>query len=261
VWPPIASHFLQTAGWRTTYLGIGAFSVTSMAALALLLRGRPPTFAPAVTMGKLARRASDRPFGMSANQATVLLCVAGLACCVAMSMPLVHIVALCGDLGLNSARGAEMLSLMLGLGIASRLVSGLIVDRIGGLWTLLIGSTLQCIALILFVPANSLYTLYAVSALFGLFQGGIVPSYAIVIREYFSMKEAGTRVGTVLMFTMFGMALGGWMSGKIHDLTASYDAAFWHGIAWNVVNIAIVLFLMRRVALQQVAFGRHQPIT
>ena len=261
VWPPIASHFLHTAGWRTTYLGIGAFSVTSMAALALLLRGRPPTFAPAVTMGKLARRASDRPFGMSANQATVLLCVAGLACCVAMSMPLVHIVALCGDLGLNSARGAEMLSLMLGLGIASRLVSGLIVDRIGGLWTLLIGSTLQCIALILFVPANSLYTLYAVSALFGLFQGGIVPSYAIVIREYFSMKEAGTRVGTVLMFTMFGMALGGWMSGKIHDLTASYDAAFWHGIAWNVVNIAIVLFLMRRVALQQVAFGRHQPIT
>jgi MFS family permease len=260
LWPQVASHLVQASGWRSAYLGIGVFSVVSMAALALLLRGRPPTFAPAITMGKLARRASDRPFGMSATQATALLCAAGLACCVAMAMPLVHIVALCGDLGIGSARGAEMLSLMLGLGIVSRIVSGLVVDRIGGLWTLLIGSTLQCLALVLFVPANGLYMLYAVSALFGLFQGGIVPSYAIIVREYFSAKEAGTRVGTVLMFTLFGMALGGWMSGKIYDLTASYDAAFLHGIAWNVVNIGIVLFLMRRVALQQVALGKYQPI-
>ena len=261
IWPPVTSHFVQASGWRTTYLGIGVFCAVTMTALALLLRGRPPTFAPAITMGKLARRASDRPFGMSATQATILLCVAGLACCVAMAMPLVHIVALCGDLGISSARGAQMLSLMLGLGIASRIVSGVLVDRIGGLWTLLIGSTLQCIALVLFVPANSVYALYIVAALFGLFQGGIVPSYAIVVREYFSAKEAGARVGTVLMFTLFGMALGGWMSGKIHDLTASYDAAFVHGIAWNVVNIAIVLFLIRRVALQQVALGKYQPIT
>ena len=261
LWPPVASHFVQTSGWRATYLGIGVFCAVTMAALALFLRGRPPTFAPAITMGKLARRASDRPFGMSATQATVLLCIAGLACCVAMAMPLVHIVALCADLGISSTRGAQMLSLMLALGIASRIVSGMLVDRIGGLWTLLIGSTLQCIALLLFVPANSVYALYAVAALFGLFQGGIVPSYAIVVREYFSAKEAGTRVGTVLMSTLFGMALGGWMSGKIHDLTASYDAAFLHGIAWNVVNIAIVLFLIRRVALQQVALGKYQPIT
>jgi MFS family permease len=261
LWPPVALHFVELSGWRSTYLGIGVFCAATMAALALLLRGRPPTFAPAITMGRLARRASDRPFGMSATQATILLCCAGLACCVAMAMPLVHIVALCGDLGIASARGAEMLSLMLGLGIASRIVSGLLVDRIGGLWTLLIGSTLQCIALVLFVPANSVYALYAVAALFGLFQGGIVPSYAIVVREYFSAKEAGARVGTVLMFTLFGMALGGWMSGRIHDLTASYDAAFWHAIAWNVVNIAIVLFLIRRVALQQVALGKYQPIT
>ncbi len=176
-------------------------------------------------------------------------------------MPLVHIVALCGDLGFGPARGAQMLALMLGLGIVSRLISGAIVDRIGGLWTLLIGSTLQCVALVLFLPSDGLWSLYVVSALFGLFQGGIVPSYAIVIREYFSPKEAGARVGTVLMFTLFGMALGGWMSGKIFDLTGSYDAAFVHGIAWNVLNIAIVLFLMRRVALQNVAFGRHEPVT
>ena len=261
VWPPIVSHFMQSAGWRVTYLGIGVFCTLSMTALALFMRGRPPTFTPAIATGALARRSSNRPFGLTPAQATGLLCVAGLSCCVAMSMPLVHIVALCGDLGFGPARGAQMLALMLGLGIVSRLISGAIVDRIGGLWTLLIGSTLQCVALILFLPSDGLWSLYVVSALFGLFQGGIVPSYAIVIREYFSPKEAGARVGTVLMFTLFGMALGGWMSGKIFDLTGSYDAAFVHGIAWNVLNIAIVLFLMRRVALQNVAFGRHEPVT
>jgi len=260
VWPPIVSHFLQTDGWRATYLGIGVFSVVSMTVLALVMRGRPPAIVVSSAVGKFARRSSDRPFGLSPGRAQALLCVAGISCCVAMSMPLVHIVALCGDLGFPAARGAEMLTLMLGFGIVSRLVSGAIVDRIGGLWTLLIGSSLQCLALVMFLPADGLWSLYVVSAIFGLFQGGIVPSYAIVIREYFSPKEAGARVGTVLMFTLLGMALGGWMSGKLFDLTGSYDAAFVNGILWSVLNIAIVVYLMRRVALQNVAFGRHQPI-
>jgi MFS family permease len=247
VWPPIVSYFMQSAGWRATYLGIGVFSVISMTALALFMRGRPPDFVVSSAAGASATTSSDRPFGLSPGRAEALLCVAGLACCVAMSMPLVHIVALSGDLGFGPARGAQMLALMLGFGIVSRLVSGAIVDRVGGLWTLLIGSSLQCLALVLFLPADGLWSLYVVSALFGLFQGGIVPSYAIVIREYFSPKEAGARVGTVLMFTLLGMALGGWMSGKIFDLTGSYDAAFVNGIAWNVLNIAIVVYLMRRV--------------
>ena len=260
VWPPIVSHFSQTDGWRATYLGIGVFSFVSMTVLALIMRGRPPAIVASAAIGKLARRSSERPFGLSPGRAQALLCVAGISCCVAMSMPLVHIVALCGDLGFPAARGAEMLTLMLGFGIVSRLVSGALVDRIGGLWTLLIGSSLQCLALAMFLPADGLWSLYLVSALFGLFQGGIVPSYAIVIREYFSPKEAGARVGTVLMFTMLGMALGGWMSGKLFDLTGSYDAAFVNGILWSMLNIAIVVFLMRRVALQNVAFGKHQPI-
>jgi MFS family permease len=178
-----------------------------------------------------------------------LLCVAGVACCVAMAMPQVHIVAYCGDLGYGPARGAQMLSLMLGFGVVSRLVSGLISDRIGGLRTLLLGSTLQGMALIMFLPFDGLASLYVVSALFGLFQGGIVPSYALIVREYFLPGEAGQRVGTVLMATMFGMALGGWMSGAIFDWTGSYDAAFIHGIAWNALNVSIALYLLRRSRL------------
>ena len=161
-------------------------------------------------------------------------------------MPQVHIIAYCGDLGFAAARGAEMLSVMLGFGIVSRLVSGLVCDRIGGLRTLLLGSGLQGVALLLFLPFDSLASLYVVSALFGLFQGGIVPSYAIIVREYFPSKEAGARVGTVLMCTLLGMALGGWMTGVIFDLTGSYRTAFLNGIGWNLLNLAIAFFLLRR---------------
>jgi MFS family permease len=176
-----------------------------------------------------------------------VLVIAGLSCCVAMSMPQVHIVAYCGYLGYGAARGAEMLSLMLACGIVSRLISGAICDRIGGLRTLLLGSVLQGLALLLFLPFNGLTSLYVISALFGLFQGGIVPSYAIIVREYFPPAEAGARVGTVLMCTLLGMALGGWMSGKVFDLTGSYQAAFINGIGWNLLNLGIVLMLMWRV--------------
>jgi len=189
---------------------------------------------------------SSRPLGFSPSTLQVLLCIAGVACCVAMSMPQVHIVAYCNDLGYGAARGAQMLSLMLGFGIVSRLASGLICDRIGGLRTLLLGSVLQTIALVMFLPFDGLVSLYLVSALFGLFQGGIVPSYAIIVRELYSPREAGTRVGAVLTATMFGMALGGWMSGAIFDFTGSYDAAFLNGIAWNLLNVGIVLLLMYR---------------
>jgi MFS family permease len=188
-----------------------------------------------------------RPFGFSMGTAQGLLCVAGVACCVAMAMPQVHIVAYCGDLGYGAARGAQMLSLMLGFGVVSRLVSGAICDRIGGLRTLLLGGVLQCVALLLFLPFDGLVPLYVISALFGLFQGGLVPSYAIIVREHFPPAEEGARVGTVLMFTLFGMALGGWMSGKIFDLTGSYHAAFLNGIGWNLLNVSIAALLTFRV--------------
>jgi MFS family permease len=149
-------------------------------------------------------------------------------------------------------------------GIVSRLVSGAICDRIGGLRTLLLGSVLQGLALLLFLPFDGLVSLYIISALFGLFQGGIVPSYAIIVREHFPAAEAGARVGTVLMATLFGMALGGWMSGKVFDLTGAYHAAFINGIGWNLLNLTIVLFLLARVRARGAApvleaDGRSRP--
>ena len=257
IWSPIVQHFTETVGWRQTYIGMGIFCICSMLPLAfMVLRKRPPLHAPphpaepealsAETIKHAVHAESARPLGFSPAALQALLCVAGVACCVAMSMPQVHIVAYCGDLGYGFARGAEMLSLMLGAGIVSRLVSGWISDHIGGLRTLLLGSVLQGIALLAFLFTDGVTSLYVVSAMFGLFQGGIVPSYALIVREYFTPREAGARVGTILMATLGGMALGGWMSGAIFDLTGSYRAAFLNGTAWNLLNVSIVLWLIYR---------------
>jgi len=165
-----------------------------------------------------------------------------------MSMPQVHIVAYCGDLGYGFTRGTEMLSLMLGLGIVSRVGSGFIADRLGGLPTLLIGSIGQMLALLLYLGSSALYPLYAISALFGLVQGGIIPCYAIIIREYMPAREAGMRFGIVIMATLFGMAFGGWISGVIFDVTGSYRAAFANGALWNLLNACIAVALLSRSA-------------
>ena len=258
VWPPVVQYFIDSVGWRQTYVGIGLFCVVSMVPLALALRRRPPPApvpapVPAATPvlaggAQSGPRTLSRPLGLPPNLLLGLLCVAGVSCCVAMSMPQVHIVAYCGDLGFGAARGAEMLSVMLALGVVSRLVSGWISDRIGGLRTLLLGSLLQGVALLMFLPSTGLVSLYIVSGMFGLFQGGIVPAYALIVREYFPSQEAGARTGTVLMATLLGMALGGWMSGAVFDLTGSYRAAFFNGIAWNLLNLAIIGWLLHRAS-------------
>jgi MFS family permease len=245
IWPPVVQYFIANAGWRPTHFGIGLFCLAAMLPLVLLLRARPPAqeHAPG---GSFAIGSNGARLGISPNALHVLLCIAGVACCVAMSMPQVHIVAYCGDLGYGAARGAEMLSLMLGLGIISRIASGFVADRIGGVATLLVGSTLQGVALFLYLWFDGLASLYVISGIFGLFQGGIVPMYAIIVREYFPPQEAGTRLGVILMATLLGMAFGGWFSGLIFDLTGSYQAAFANGLLWNLLNVTIAAWLLAR---------------
>jgi predicted MFS family arabinose efflux permease len=247
IWPPILQYAIETVGWRTAHVGIGIFCTVTMLPLALSLGRQRIVEESNVTA---SGRHLMAKMNISPSKVQALLVVAGMACCIAMAMPQVHIVAYCGDLGYGVARGAEMLSLMLGFGIISRLVSGVIADRIGGVRTLLLGSTLQFMALLFYIPFDGLASLYVVSAFFGLAQGGIVPSYALIVREYFPAREAGARVSLVLMTTIVGMAIGGWMSGAIYDLTGSYQVAFLNGIAWNLVNMSIAFWLLA---------GRNRP--
>jgi MFS family permease len=242
IWPPLLQSAIQHFGWRGAYIGIGVLCPLTMLPLALLFKRRPYVAARSSQPSPDARTTILHKKAPACLQG--ILMFAGISCCVAMSMPQVHMVAYCGDLGYGAARGAQMLSIMLFMGVISRLISGVIADRIGGLATLILGSTLQCLTLIFYLPFDGLMSLYIVSALFGLSQGGIVPSYALIVRDYFPAHEAGTRVSLVLMSTVAGMALGGWMTGAIYDLTGSYRAAFLNGIGWNFVNMAIALWLM-----------------
>lgn len=244
LWPSLIQWNLATSDWRATYLLIAAICLVTMIPLAFFLRRPPPETA-------FSHSPDAAPFGqvtteLSPQKLQLLLVIAALGCCVAMSMPQVHIVAYCVDLGYGVAPGADMIAIMTATGVVSRLISGVLADKIGGVRTLLIGSVLQCAALLLFIPFNGLASLYLISLIFGLSQGGIVPSYAVIVREYLPAREAGQRVGLVIMSTIFGMALGGWLSGLIYDLTGSYHAAFLNGIAWNLLNITIIVFILMR---------------
>jgi len=243
VWPPLVNFGMQSIGWRTTHIAIGIFTAIAMALALVVLR---------LLMGAATRRSHVNAapprvdMRLSTNALTAILSLASISCCVAMSMPQVHIVAYCGDLGYGVARGAEMLSLMLGFGIISRIGSGFLADRIGGIRTLLIGSIAQGAALLFYLFFDSLTSLYIISAMFGLFQGGIVPSYAIMVREAMPASEAATRIGIVIFASVFGMSFGGWISGVIFDATGSYAAAFANGLAWNLLNVSIILLLLMR---------------
>lgn len=253
IWPPVIQHLIAEYGWRHTHVMIGIFCAATIVPLTLLLHRRPPEhhahMAAADASGRLQR------LGLSTNGLTVLLSLGAITCCLAMAMPQVHIVAYCGDLGYGPARGAEMLSMMLGFGIISRLASGFVADRIGGVSTLLIGSVMQAVALLLYVFFDSLFSLYVISALFGLFQGGIIPSYAIIVREYLPPAEAATRVGLVMMASLLGMAAGGLLSGYVFDFTGSYRAAFASGFFWNLLNIMIALWLLMRSGTERLLRG------
>jgi MFS family permease len=242
IWPLILKGPLETMGWRPVFFGIAAACIVIMIPLSLFLKRRPVEHTIEGGANAVALRASN----LSPQTLQTLLVIAGLGCCLAMSMPQVHIVAYCGDLGFGPTAGAQMLSLMLAGGVVSRLVSGLLADRIGGIRTLLIGSSLQCLALFLYIPFDGLASLYAVSLVFGLSQGGIVPCYAIIVREYLPAKEAGRRVGMVMMATTLGMAIGGWMTGWIYDMTGSYQTAFLNGIVWNLMNIGAMILVLTR---------------
>ena len=245
VWPFLIRIAVDEPGdWRSQYVFFGIIVVGFTIPLALLLlRKIDQKF-----IEKDRQQAESNLSGkvISPKVLVSILLLASFSCCVAMSMPQIHIVALCVDLGFGPLVGTNMLSLMLIGGIFSRIFSGVAVDYFGGLKVLLIGSGLQCLALFLFLPFDRLVPLYTVSLIFGLAQGGIVPSYAVIIREFLPPKNAASKVGLLLMATIFGMAFGSWLSGYIYDQTGSYQLAFWNGIIWNILNLALVLFIISR---------------
>lgn len=248
IWPLILKSLIPLLGWRTTYIALGLIVAVVVLSLAAFMRPQPSkqTFDQA----DLATAAAQADLKISSRLLLLLLTVAAFSCCVAMSMPQVHIVAYCGDLGYGVASGVEMLSLMLFLGIISRIGSGFVADRIGGTFTLLIGSFMQAAALLMYLFFDGLLSLYVISGIFGLFQGGIIPMYAMICREVLPPREAGSKIGIVVAASQLGMAFGGYASGLIFDISGSYGLAFLNGFVWNAVNIAIIACIIWRARQQ-----------
>ncbi len=244
IWPMLLSDLLVNSGWRAVYLMLATIAILALIPLSLLLRPKLPESEVAIADAEAGAAAASINF--SPRNLQLLLALAGIGCCMAMAMPQVHIVSLSVDFGHGAVAGTQMLSLMLLGGVVSRIASGFIADKLGGVRTLLIGSVLQMLALFLYLPSGGLVSLYAVSLIFGLSQGGIVPSYTVIVREYLPAHEAGARIGFVIMATIIGMAVGGWMSGWIYVLTGSYQMAFINGIGWNLLNISIMVFILSR---------------
>lgn len=245
IWPPIIQDMIDAGNWRTAYTTLAVITVSILPILSFILYRRPNIEHAEITSD--SNGISGRPLGFTPNTLQCVICFAGIGCCIAMSVPQVHIIPYVTDLNFEARHGANMLAIMLGCGVVSRIVSGVICDRIGGLNTLLLGSALQLIVLILYLPFDSLTALYTLAALFGLSQGGIVPSYTIIVRTFFKAKDAGWRIGMALFFTMLGMAVGGWLAGALYDLSGSYELAFINAIGFNIANLAIAGMLRQRL--------------
>jgi len=249
-WPLVLDRLVVDYGWRTSHTIIGVLVVILMVPLATALRAKPKPIEVGID-GVVSKQL--KTIDCNRNLFQGLLIFAAFGCCIAMAMPQVHMVAFCSDLGYGPAKGAELLSILLACGVASRMTFGWLSDRWGGLKTLIIGNVLQAFALSLFLLSDQITSLYVISILFGLFQGGIVPAYALVVREYFPEAQAGLRVGLVMFSSLIGMAMGGWLSGYIFDITGSYVAAFLNGVSWNLLTILIIAWLLLRARSNRLA--------
>jgi MFS family permease len=245
IWPPIFERAIAHFGWRTTMMAYGLLVVAAVIPIAILTL-RPPPEVPHLAGGAVDKGGAPRVFGWPPNVVFALLALASFLCCVTMSMPQAHLVALCSDLGISATRGAAMLSVVLGTGFICRQLWGAISDRIGGLLTLLAGSALQATAMTGFVVTQDEAGLFAVAGAFGIGFSALIPAYVLAVREHFPAHEAGWRVPTLLLLSGTGMATGSWLAGALYDHFGYYAPAFATGVGFNLLNFTVIAILVLR---------------
>ena len=244
IWPFIIKDFLIEGDWRNAHLFIALICSIFIPILFYFIGNKSPNSKNNIlVLEEIKNTNSNLKLPISNQRVQTLLMIAGVFCCVAMAMPQVHIVPLCIDSGFGLGVGTEILSFMLFAAVTSRVLFGLLSDKIGPIQTLILGSALQAISLSMFLPFDSQLSLYIVAIFFGLSQGGIVPIYAVIISKFLPANEVAERVGLLIFATIIGMSLGGWLSGEIYDYTSSYSLAFLNGIFWNIINLIIMIYL------------------
>jgi MFS family permease len=248
LWPPLFGVTIEHFGWRMTLLVFGLANTAIILPLAFTLRAPAPE--PEQDVGRSGIKAHYLE-AVPAQVVFGILCIAIVGCCVAMAMPMTHLVAFCSDLGYGTVRGTQMLALLLGCAFLSRLLWGRLSDEIGGLLTVLLGTICQAVLLAAFMFVENLYALYLVSAAFGLGFGGIIPSYILAVRELFAAEQAGWRIATILFFSLAGMALGSWAGGYIFDRTLDYRWAFAAGVGFDLFTVLLIAGLLLAPSLRR----------
>ncbi len=244
LWPLVFDRSINAFGWQATMLAYGAFACIVVVTLSALLLAPPPMPATGPAMPRTS--GVQQVLGMRPNAALALLAIASFLCCVPMAMPAAHLVAFCGDLGISASRGAAMLSVLLLCAFLARQFWGWLSDRIGGLWTVLVGSAAQVAGMLGFLATQDEAGLFVVAAAYGLGFGGIIPAYVLAVRELFPAAEASWRVPMLLFLSLSGMGFGAWLAGVIYDHMGFYAAAWWVGIAFNLVQLALIGWLITR---------------
>lgn len=244
VWPFAFERAIAAFGWQATMLAYGVFAATIVVALAALVLVPPPV--PVGGWGAVRSTKGSRVLGMRPNVALGVLAAGSFLCCVPMAMPAAHLVAFCADLGIAASRGAVMLSVLLLAAFVARQFWGWLSDRIGGLWTVFAGSVAQVAGMLGFLATQDEAGLFFVAAAYGLGFGGIIPAYVLTVRALFPASEANWRVPALLFVSLSGMAFGAWLAGAIYDAVGFYAAAWWAGIAFNIVQLGIIGFLLMR---------------
>jgi MFS family permease len=243
-WPQIYRWLIPEYGWRDSLVIYGVASGILMFLCALYIRPSP-----------MVRAKAERPpedlsgLPMSSTALMTILSAAAFCCCAAMAVPFVHMVAFCGDLGINPARGLEAISLILLTAVAATFAMGRLSDHIGPLQVSLLCSAIQVVSLTGYVFVTGLAAIYALSVIHGIPYIAIVQGYALILRRLYGPNIAGWRLGIVMLFAMAGMAVGGWVGGAVFDATLSYRPAFQLALAFDILNLmllGLLFFSLRR---------------
>lgn len=241
---PLAGWLLGHYDWRTTMLIVGITAVCLVLPAALLVRDPPQPEGHVV--GSLAPTGMDDAYPLTAAQAFlkpqfVVVALANFACCAAHSGPIFHMVTYAAFCGLAPLVAVSVYSLAGLSGLGGRIGLGMIADRIGAKPTLVAGLTLQAVSIGAYVFVDTLPAFYVLAIVFGLAYGGVMPLYAVLIRDTFGPRIMGTMFGAVTMFASLGMALGPGAGGFVFDTWGDYSRLHIGSFAVGLCAVAVAL--------------------
>jgi MFS family permease len=248
---PLARWMISAYDWRTAMLVLGEIALLVIVPAALLVRepAAVPGAGAAATAG-----AGGQEFTVGQALRTpqfAAIALAYFACCGAHSGPIFHMVTHAIDHGIPVMAAATVLSVAGLASLSGKIVCGLVADRVGAKRTLIVGLAIQAVAVSLYVFTRDLVSFYGLALMFGFAYGGVMPLYAILVREYFGARIMGTAFGAVAFVSTLGMSLGPWAGGWLYDAWGSY---FWlymgsFGIGLGAVAIAFTFRPPRQVPM------------